>query len=273
MGAESGSWEILYIQKGQVKNLLITEASYGSVEHEIAGLPGTAKVLLTLELRFSLIRRRRKGRIHTYEAKHSLSEKHNLFVYLRTHYANGERLVEELEQMHSDAVRAEKIRTYGFDQSIDCRWALGNEIKNHLAARPMLLAFTVYGSALWKAQRDFYIPVLVDYENVVQVYEICYDKEREGHESIRKLFYMFRVKSAPSWLLLTPERAQGKLTIKISRFEQFRERYFLAQHSKKHREMKKDDELDVREAFERFALWGIARANACHVKMSEEISS
>lgn len=267
MGVDSGSWEIVYTQKGQVKNIPVAEAGAGVVDHELAKLPDSAKLLLVLELKYSLLRRKRKGRIHKYTPEHSLSEKHNLFVYLRTNYANGEQIVGEIEQLHSDAVRSEKIRRYGFDQSVDCRWALAKEIKSHLAARPILFAFTAYGSTLWKAQRHFYIPVLVDYENSIQAYELCYDKGHEGHEEIKGLFYRFQVKRVPTWLMLTPERKGGKLHVKISRFEQFRDRYFLAQQSRQQREMKKADEMDVREAFERFVLWGVARVNACRVRL------
>ncbi len=269
MGGDSGSWEVLYTWKGQVKNLVIADASIAAVQHDVEKMHQGAKVLLILERRHALLRRKCKGRIHEYMPQHSLSEKHNLFVFLRNTYANGDAIVQEIEQLHQDAVRADKIERYSYDQGIDCRWALEKTIKDHLAARPILLVFTAYGSNLWKARRHFYVPVLVDYENSIQSYEICYDKEQQQHQEIKALFYMFQVRSGPVWLMLTPERKGGKLSVKISRFEQFRDRYFLKQESKQQREMSTEEESDVREAFERFVLWGITRVNACQVRIGE----
>ncbi len=269
MGGDSGSWEVLYALKGQVKNLVIIDASLASVQQELEKLHQGAKVLLILERRQKLLRRKFKGLIHEYTAQHSLSEKHNLFVFLRNTYTNGDALVQEIEKLHQDAVRADKIERYSYDQGIDSRWALEKAIKDHLGARPILLVFTAYGSTLWKARRQYYVPVLVDYENSIQPYEICYDKEHHAHGEIRSLFYMFQVRSGPVWMMLTPDCKGGKRKVRITRFEQFRDQYFLKLESKKKRVLNKDDENDVREAFERFVLWGITRVNSCQMKIGE----
>lgn len=267
MGSSSRSWEILYIHNGQVRNQPISGDSSAFVEQELKKLPGAVRVVLVLQISHSLFRRKPKGRVHSYTPQHSLSERHNLFVFLRTHYANGEEIVQEVERAQQDAVRTNKIERYSYNRSIDSRWALEKVIKDHLVARPILLVFTVQGSKLWKTQRAVFVPVLVDYENSIQAYELCYDKEQDGHREIKWLFYHFRVKRIPSWLLLTPERRKGKIAVTISRFEQFRERYFTQQASQQQREMDKDEKNDVSEAFERFVLWGISRVNACHIRL------
>lgn len=256
-GGPMGPWDVIYSTGKAIKNQHFPRMSAKRLQGRIDHISRDARVLLVTLVKRKFFSKKTTARVYAHYPTTSLSVRHNLLVYITGLYTNGEDIRLELESAFRDAEREERIRTFRVEQQIHNVAELKKELKGHLPRSPVLLLFNLYNSKIWEAQKSFYAASVVDHEHEVGVFEVCYDPESDLADSVKEVFATFQVGATPTWVLVTPVLADGKKSTRISRFEPFREKYFLRQISRGRANMSPKDGEHVAEAFEAFVLWGL----------------
>lgn len=263
-------WDAIYAEKGKVKSLHVKGDDAGVIDARLQGFnKADRQLLLVVRLQKGFLKSKYSGQVHQLSPIKSLSWRHNLHVFLRNSYANGEELSKEVEDMHHAEDRVERMRTYRIeDRPLDLYYVI-KEIKNNVTMKPIVLSFSS-ANRTWEQQRDFFVSVLVDYEQQIQVMEVEYDNYSPNKLAVQDIFLRFKVRRVPAWVMATPVKRENKAGIQVTRFDVFRDAYFDRQQSQGRPPMSAQKQTDVEEAFNSFILWGLKQVAS--MKSNETIS-
>jgi len=268
MGAKY-EWDLVYSEKGKIKSVHVKGADSGVLASSTQGFNRPDRqLLLVVRLNKGFFKSKFTAEVEELYPMKSLASRHNLHVFLRNSYANGEELSKEVEGLQHAEDRAERMRSYRIEERPHDLWFLLKEIKNSVASKPVLLAFSSVNRT-WEQQRDFYVSALVDYDQQIMAMEVEYDNQSPDKLAMQDIFVRFNVRRVPAWIMATPVSRGGKLGIQITRFENYRDAYFSRQQDQGRAAMDPQRKEDVEEAFHSFLLWGVKQVAA--VKPSEQI--
>lgn len=268
MGAKY-EWDLVYSEKGKIRSQHVKGNDPSVLAGHTQGFNKPERQLLVVvRLNKGFFKSKYSGEVHELAPLKSLAARHNLHVFLRNSYNNGEELSKEVERLQHAEDRAERMRTYRIDERPDDLWFLLKAIKENVAAKPVVMAFSS-ANRNWEQQRDFYVSALVDYEQQVLAVEVEYDNQSPQKLAVQDIFIRFRVRRVPAWLMATPSQRGGKLGIQITRFEVYRDAYFARQQEQGRPPMSSQKKEDVEEAFQSYLLWGLKQVAA--VKPGEKI--
>lgn len=255
------SWEVVYTQSGLIKSAQVAAHTEEEVANRVAGFnTAERQIILVLHLRKGFLKSKSHAVIHEKHRVPSLSLRHNLNVFLRNSYSNGDAIAKELEKMLQEEEREEKLRSFHIEERPQDLWFVLKEIKTNVQSKPVLVAFVSAGRS-WEDQRKFYVAPLVDYESQLMLLQVEYDPQSPNKLALQEIFTRFKIRRVPCWIMATPVKRQGKPGIQITRFENFRDAYFSQQAEEGRSGMDSGKADDVEEAFTSYVLWGIKQTS------------
>lgn len=263
-------WDIIFMEKGTIKSAYVqgADAEVLAARLQEASILGR-QLLLVVRLRKGFFRRKYSAEIVQHNPIKSLSWRHNLNVFLRNSYANGDALSDQLDALQEQEDREERIRTYKIaDHPQDLKTML-HAIKANYTVKPVLVAFSSVNRN-WEQQREWFVGPLVDYDRQLHVLEVVYDNQDENKQVVQDIFIRFNVRHVPVWIMSTPTKRGDKVSVQVTRFDKFRDAYFARQEAQSGRMMEAGNPQDVQEAFTSYVLWGLKQLQK--VTVSENIS-
>ncbi len=263
-------WDVIYQEKGRIHSAFIRGNEASVLQQRLdAFITAERQLLVVLALSKGFLKRKYAGSIVEHRPIRSLSWRHNLNVFLRNSYNNGEELCKELERLLQEGDREERLRTFSIKERPEELWFVLKAIKEAVTTTPVLLTFSS-AERSWEEQREFYVEPLVEYEQQLHCLEIVYHPDSPSKTALQDIFIRFNVRRVPTWIMATPVKRGGKSSVQITRFDRFRDAYFARQESEGRPPMRADKQEDVAEAFTGFILWGLGQTAA--VKANESIS-
>lgn len=255
------NWDIFYSVGHALYLKKLPAMENAALKKQLQKIKQEGALALLIQSKRSIFSRKSKGMIFKHFPVHNLALKHKLYVKIDKEYSNAKELKDTLYAFYTVQDREEKIKNFSIHDKVNNIVEMKKELKTSLTQQPMIALFNHSESKLWQAQKTFFAPPLVDHSSDLRLVEVSFTNDTSAMNEVKQVFSAYEVTRVPSWVMFTLKSGRKRPSPALSRFEVFRDKYFLKQMSEGRGEMHASEKDHVQEAFEAFILWGLDRYN------------